>query len=575
MRWRSDNLSSILERIDAALPTLRLAPTSPIVAAIERWRSDAAAMRFHLRTSEKTAPITVILGGTGAGKSTLVNRLVGSNVSATSFRRTFTAGPLAVLGSTAEIPPDWLAVPHLPAAASDLPTAGQSTALLVIRLADASLSAVLVDTPDLDGDQPAHHAQAERAFRWGQRLLFVVTPEKYQMTELLPYYRLARRYEIPALFVMNKCEQTAVAEDFRRQLAGRDWPEAQVFIIPRDDAAYEPPPQANLLALREAIAQPIPINADLRRQGNGRRAADISARLSDQVLNPLLDARRQSDLLIADLRAMESPSAGIDVNPITQQLQRRLQQRSVLYLIGPQRMLDRLRQMPMLLARLPRATWDWVMGGHLPSDLANPQSTAASAEPPDFAALLADQFTLIRSRIDDTLRGNPSAVRQIDADPNGYAQSLIDPSAAGKIADDEIADLKNWLQNRWNATPRDTRILQSLLKYLPGGKKLTEWSEAAPYLLTLILVAHHAFFGHIDLMVLGGYSLATWITERLSNEVSSRTCAANRQIALRFAALAHDQIDRTCQWLDQQVPPRSELAKLQKQAAELASAAQE
>ena len=36
------------------------------------------------------------------------------------------------------------------------------------------------------------------------------------MTELLPYYRLAQRYALAALFAMNKCEETAVLEDYAR-----------------------------------------------------------------------------------------------------------------------------------------------------------------------------------------------------------------------------------------------------------------------------------------------------------------------------------------------------------------------
>jgi len=72
----------------------------------------------------------------------------------------------------------------------------------------------LIDTPDLDGDQPVHHAEADRVFRWGEAILFLVTPEKYQMTELLPYYRLAQRYALPAVFVMNKLEEAAVLDDF-------------------------------------------------------------------------------------------------------------------------------------------------------------------------------------------------------------------------------------------------------------------------------------------------------------------------------------------------------------------------
>ena len=42
------------------------------------------------------------------------------------------------------------------------------------------------------------------------------------------------------------------------------------------------------------------------------------------------------------VRSMETPQTGVDVNPITRQLARRLQQRSILYLIGPGRVLDRV-----------------------------------------------------------------------------------------------------------------------------------------------------------------------------------------------------------------------------------------
>ena len=125
--------------------------------------------------------------------------------------------------------------------------------IVVPHASDLTRSVTLVDTPDLDGDQPLHHAQADRAFRWADAVLMLVTPEKYQMTELVPYYRLGRRYAAPMLFAMNKVEQQAVVDDYQMRLsqAGTD-PSGRpmVFAIPRDDANYEPPPQANLDALR-------------------------------------------------------------------------------------------------------------------------------------------------------------------------------------------------------------------------------------------------------------------------------------------------------------------------------------
>jgi hypothetical protein len=234
--------------------------------------------------------------------------------------------------------------------------------------------------------------------------------------------------------------------------------------------------------------------------------------------------------------------------------------------------LDRVRQVPTLLARLPRATWEWVMRGQVPADLIDPKATAASNEPPNFNALLSDQFTVVRSRIDDVLRSDPQASAWIAADPAGYAAAMIEPTKAGDIADTEIADLRTWLESRWNATPRDTRMLQTFLKYLPGGQKLTKWTEAAPYLLTIIMVAHHALFGHIDLMVLGGYSLATWLTEKISNEVSGRTRRTNRRIGERFESLAHEQIAQVQAWLNRQAASPAELAHLENLAGDLAAA---
>ncbi len=556
-----------LERLDAAL--LAMTPMLSNVArfAAERWRTDAAALRFHLRHRESSLVITVVLGGTGTGKSTLVNRIVNAAVTAASYRRTFTTGPVAVAARAADIPLGWLGIEPVVMDAAALPARGETDKLVVVEL--PGMAGVIVDTPDLDGDQPAHHAQADRAFRWAQRVVFVVTPEKYQMTELLPYYRLARRYGTAALFVMNKCEENAVVEDFRRQLAQREWPQAPVFVVPRDDAAYDSSAGENFDALRAMLQRDDDVSRQSIEAGISNRASDVVARLADQVISPLRDARREAERLMAALRSMETPPAGVDVNPITQQLQRRLQQRSVLYLMGPQRVLDRVRQVPTLLARLPRATWDWVMRGEIPSDVIDPKSALEKGEPPDFPAALADQFTVLRSRIDDILRSNALANRWLADDYAEYNGALTDPASAGAIAVEEIENLRQWLETRWNATPRDTRMLQALLKYLPGGKTLTRWSEAAPYLLTLVVITHHAFFGHIDLMVLGGYSLATWLTERVSNEVSSRTRTANRKISDRFERLAHEQIEKICRWLDRQAPATKELDRLEMLAGDL------
>src|SRR5690606_18298558 len=135
------------------------------------------------------------------------------------------------------------------------------------------------------------------------------------------------------LFVMNKCEETAVLEDFARQLAERDWADGLVFAVPRDDAAWEPPAEAGLSGLQGAITALHPAQGAQQEQGLRRRAGDLAHRVVDQVVAPLRAERREAERLLRALKAMTTPPPGVDVNPLTQQLQRRLQQRSVLYLM--------------------------------------------------------------------------------------------------------------------------------------------------------------------------------------------------------------------------------------------------
>jgi hypothetical protein len=579
MDFRPERVESAFARLDALVGGLAPHASAAARGTIERWRADVAALRYHLRRRPQDGPpVFVLLGGTGTGKSTMVNRILGQNISATSFRRTFTAGAVAIAAKADNVPAGWLNIEHQAIPESELPAKGKVGALIIVPLSlDLTRHLTLVDTPDLDGDTPSHHAEADRAFRWADAVLFLVTPEKYQMTELLPYYRLAGRYGLPAVFLMNKCEQQAIADDYANLLrvqtsgtsieAGAGFADRKLYVVPRDDAGYEPPPEQNLQALQANLLHLGPTANDARALGLSHRGEDLLGRLHDQIVSPLREDRKEIDRLITVLRGMESPVPGVDVNPLTQQLQRRMQQRSVLYLMGPQRILDRVRQAPGLLVRLPRVAWDYVMRGDVSAAAFSP--TTGTEEdpnrPPDFQTILTDQFAVLQSRLDDALRSSPTVQRwAAAAGPPPWQSALFDSADAGKIADEELAELKRWLEQRWNATPRDTRMLESLLKFLPGGKKITQWTETAPYLVVLIAAAAtHHLFGGVDLIVLGGWSLATWISERLSNEVSAHARETNQRITDRFARLAHDQIDRLTRWLNDQAPSQTALEQLE------------
>ncbi len=519
--------------------------------AAERARGELSAAVYHSGRSSSDKPILAIIGGTGTGKSTVINRLLGAEITATSFKRTYTAGPVVITSDA--IPSQFAAMPHVDA--DSRPAKGKTDRITIIRSSETILEKyILIDTPDIDGELTEHHGLADRIFRWSDAVIFLVSPEKYQMPELQPYYRLAMRYGIPSRYVMNKADSAEMVADYRNLLQRSNIVNAEVIAIPRDDSTWQPD-NAQRFSADKLPAIP----AESNDAGFEARVADITSRINDQLLQPMIDQRSRVDKTILNLTAIAGSMVDVDVHPITDQLQKRLREKSVLYLMGPQRILDRVRSVPSMLARLPRGMWDWTRTGEFKMPGINP---SAKPEAPDFRSIVIEQFTSLQSRIDDLVKN--TAMLKTEA-----PDWKLPTESAGEIVDSELENLKTWLETRWNATPRDTAILQRLLKVIPGAEKITAYSEAAPYLLAIACVAHGAVFGHLDLLVLGGYSAFTWLSERLSNEVATRTKAANHAIADRYDQLANQQIDRAIVWLNDSVPEHDQLDEISNQLQRL------
>jgi hypothetical protein len=134
------------------------------------------------RLRQSGAPILVALvGSTGAGKSTLMNTVVGKQVSATGIRRPTTNSPVLACH-----PDDmrWFAenvfLPTLPRVRQQGLAMPGRDGLLVLAASELMPQGVaILDTPDIDSVVEAHHEFAHQFLDASDLWLFVTTARRY------------------------------------------------------------------------------------------------------------------------------------------------------------------------------------------------------------------------------------------------------------------------------------------------------------------------------------------------------------------------------------------------------------
>ncbi|MCK9795747.1 dynamin family protein [Isoptericola sp. 4D.3] len=241
-------LVDALERLRARLGALRLPLETPGAAAARtdlRRATDQLDDYLLPRLRAERAPLLVVVGGsTGAGKSTLVNSLLGEPVSAPGVLRPTTRAPVLVHHpldarwfTTDRVLPG-LARVTSPEASRAPDGAGRTTAEGVAALRLVSSDALpqglaLLDAPDVDSVETANREMSAQLLGAADLWLFVTTAARY--ADAVPWDLLgqAARRRAQVAIVLDRVDPGAevVAEDLRRMTVEHGLGDARVFVL--------------------------------------------------------------------------------------------------------------------------------------------------------------------------------------------------------------------------------------------------------------------------------------------------------------------------------------------------------
>src|SRR5713226_852619 len=190
------------------------------------------------RLRESGSPVLVALvGSTGAGKSTLVNSLVGKQVSNTGIRRPTTNSPV-LASHPSEV--DWFAenvfLPTLPRVRQQgLAMPGRDGLLVLASSEGMPKGFALLDTPDIDSVVQAHREFAHQFLDASDLWLFMTTAARYADAAVWELLQYARDRGASLGIVLSRVPASAAAQlttHFDAMLAANGLGDTRRFVIP-------------------------------------------------------------------------------------------------------------------------------------------------------------------------------------------------------------------------------------------------------------------------------------------------------------------------------------------------------
>ncbi len=186
------------------------------------------------RLRQIDAPLLVVVGGsTGAGKSTLVNTLVGAPVSPAGVLRPTTRAPVLVCSPTDA---GWFTDDRvLPGLARTTGDARDARSLRIVPAAAVPAGLALLDAPDIDSVVVANRELAAQLLAAADLWLFVTTAARYADAVPWDLLHTAAERSTALAVVLNRVPAEAIGEvtsHLRSMLHDNALDGAELFVIP-------------------------------------------------------------------------------------------------------------------------------------------------------------------------------------------------------------------------------------------------------------------------------------------------------------------------------------------------------
>jgi len=199
-------------------------------------REEAEKLSHKLRSMQESFLTIGLLGGTGVGKSTLMNALAGAEIASASHRRPHTERVLIYSHEETEF------LPSLPG--MDLPWAR------IAHRSDAIRQVLLCDLPDFDSLLEEHRERVIDFLQHLDLLIWVTSPEKYGDGRFYEFLAQVPKAEQNFIFVLNKTDSlfqegaleegyqqlTRLARTFQEHLKKQGLDHPQLYILSAREA---------------------------------------------------------------------------------------------------------------------------------------------------------------------------------------------------------------------------------------------------------------------------------------------------------------------------------------------------